>query len=222
VESLLTTAASTEPAAPASPASTQPAGGTPTPPVTPPAADKPAAPTPSTPPKEPASAQTPPAKPATGAPEKYDLNVEANSAFAGDVRTSFEAVARKHGLSNAAAQELLSEVSPKLSAQRAAQIDAAVRAQREQWYADSVNHPKFGGDKLKDTLAVASKALALGDPQLGQFLKDTGLDMHPLIIGWAAAVGRALAPDRIVTAAPGAPSSRKSDGEVFFSKVDKQ
>lgn len=218
VESLLQPAASSNPAAPAptpaTPAAPAATGATApsVPAATPPSTPTPAAPA-STPP------QTPPAAAPTGAPDKYDLKVDQGSAFEGDVRTTFESVAKKHGLSNAAAQELLSEVSPKLVAQRAAQIDSAIAAQRREWHTQSVNHPVWGGAKLPETLATASRALALAGPSLPQFLKDTGLDMHPLIIEWAAHVGRAIAPDRVVTSAPGETAARQTDGQVFFGKV---
>lgn len=207
MESLLTTAAPATEGAPA--ATGQPSATPPSTPGTPPAA----------------SPATPPAEPAATKPAEitYDLKApEGVDFFDGDVRTSFEATAKKHGLSQVAAQELLSEVTPKLAARRAAQIEDQITSVRQSWYRQSVNHPEWGGSKLAETKDLASKALALGGPELPAFLKETGLDMHPLVIGWARKVGQALHPDRVVTAGGGAPSARKSDAEVLFGKVDRQ
>lgn len=215
VESLLTPpVAATEPtgtgtAAPAATPNTPPASGT--------------APTPNADGKQTAPAATPPATPAPKAPEAYKLTLPESGEFNDAVRTAYEGVARKHNLTNEAAQEILNEVAPKLAERRAAQIDAQIKATREGWYAASLADKDIGGDKLKDNLATASKAVALGGPELPAFLKETGLDLHPVVIKWAIAVGKALSPDRIVSSGQGGPSAeRKSDASVIFGTVDKK
>jgi hypothetical protein len=77
--------------------------------------------------------------------------------------------------------------------------------------------PEFGGDKLKGTLELTSRVFALGRPTLGAFLKETGLDNHPELVAWAAAVGKRLSPDALAAATPtNAPATPKSPADGFY------
>jgi hypothetical protein len=68
-------------------------------------------------------------------------------------------------------------------------------------WADAVKADKeIGGDKLAENLAVASKAVALGGPELKELLNSSGLGNHPAVVRWALAIGKALSEDRLVPA----------------------
>ena len=74
--------------------------------------------------------------------------------------------------------------------------------QVEDWEAASRNDPEFGGEKLQENLAIANRALEAYDPQgeIRAMLEETGYGKHPDLIRFLIAIGRDLAPDRMVGA----------------------
>ncbi len=71
-------------------------------------------------------------------------------------------------------------------------------------WAEQVKADKdLGGDKLQETLATASKAIALGPPELKELLNTSGIGNHPAVVKWAYAIGKALSEDRFVSGKAG-------------------
>lgn len=143
-----------------------------------------------------------------GAPEKYELKspIESEQLDEG-VLGHFTDVARELNLPNAAAQKLIDKLAPALREQSAAAVTSMVN----DWEAASRADKEIGGDKLRENLAIAQKALSLGSPELRKFLgpvKDggTGLGSHPEILRWALKVGKALSEDTFVSATSGGDS----------------
>ena len=63
----------------------------------------------------------------------------------------------------------------------------------------SMADKEFGGDKLNENLALASKAMdAFATPELKQVLDQTGLGNHPELIRAFVRVGRQISEDRLV------------------------
>lgn len=137
-----------------------------------------------------------------GAPETYQFKPSEDGATVGEkVGAAFSEVARELNLSNEAAQVLVDKVSPALRAQTAANLTAMV----DGFVKDTNADPEIGGEKLKETLSFARRALDLAPPELRQLLGPlseggTGLGNHKAIIKWAANIGRKLSPDtKVVT-----------------------
>lgn len=133
----------------------------------------------------------------SGAPESYELQTpEGGKELSKDVTTAFTSVARELNLSNKAAQQILDKMSPALAAQAKADVDSM----KQGWLKETNEDPTIGGSRLKETLDVAQRALALAPPELRQLLDVTGLGNHKAVIAGFAAIGRRLSPDaKLVT-----------------------
>jgi hypothetical protein len=122
----------------------------------------------------------------------------------------FVAIAKELKLPKDAAQKVV-DLAVKREQSRMEAHLATVAEWGEQVKADK----ELGGDKLQETLAIASKALALGPPELKGLLNDSGLGSHPLVVKWAHAVGKALSEDRFVTGKTGATPSISTASRLF-------
>lgn len=157
-------------------------------------------PTPVATPPEPAKANegTGEAAPQTrNAPESYTFKSSEEGLTVGDgVASAMSDVFRELDLTQDAAQKIVDKVSPALRAQTQANIKAMV----DGWEAELQADPTIGGSKLPESLALATKALALGSPELRQLLGSTadggtGLGRHKAVVHWLAEIGRRLTPD---------------------------
>lgn len=135
-------------------------------------------------------------KPATGAPEKYDIKPPEGVSMDETGMEAFAGFARDQGLTNEAAQAFLDKLGPVMTQRHADQIAAV----QQQWHDASKNDKEFGGPKFAENLAVAQRALdKFGSPELTQFLVDSGLGKHPEIIRAFHKVGLAVSEDSLVT-----------------------
>ena len=73
--------------------------------------------------------------------------------------------------------------------------------QVQDWEEASRADPEFGGEKLQENLAIANRALEAYDPNgtIRAMLAETGYGNHPDLIRFMLAIGRDLAPDRMVS-----------------------
>ena len=129
------------------------------------------------------------------APEKYEFKVAEGQALDASVMETFEAVARKHDLSQDAAQDIVSEVTAKLAAR---QVDA-INQVRTEWEAASKADKEFGGEKLSENLGMAKAfATKFASPELMKLLDDTGLGNNPEVIRLFVRAGKAISEDSFV------------------------
>jgi hypothetical protein len=128
-----------------------------------------------------------------GAPDKYEFK-DADK-MDPTVLGSFSEAAKAANLTQDAAQKLLETMAPKL----AERTQERVKAVHKQWTEASTTDKEFGGEKLKENLGVARKALdQFGSPELKTFLEDTGLGSHPDVIRMLYRVGKAISEDKFV------------------------
>lgn len=86
--------------------------------------------------------------------------------------------AKAFGLNQDAAQKFIDRELGRTQ-QQATQVTEAVKF----WAKQSVEDSEFGGEKVKENLAIAERGIeAFGTPALRQLLKTTGLGNHPEII----------------------------------------
>jgi hypothetical protein len=178
------------PATPVAPATNEP--GTQTPPVEP---QTPPAPAPVEPP-----APTP--APAPVVPEKYEFKAPEGTEYDPTVIEAYSAAAKTAGLSQEVAQKLIETMTPALAARQLEQVTAI----QEGWRTASSTDKEFGGDKLKENLGVAKKALDQFDPlptgttttPLRTLLETTGLGNHPEVLRVLYRVGQAISEDKFV------------------------
>lgn len=161
--------------------------------------------TPATPPVAPVAEAAKPAEtPKAEAPkaEALSYEIKALEGHSPEVAADFAKFAIESGLPAEKAQAGYESLAKSFQAR----IDKALVEQSAAWQAEVKADATLGGDNLPQTLAMASKALELGPPQLREFLNTSGLGNHPAMVAWAAKIGQALSADTFIagqrTAAP--------------------
>lgn len=147
-------------------------------------------------------------------PESYELSLPEGLTVDEAVTGKFAELAKECELSQEAAQKLYSEMAPLMAQRQKEQIDAVYA----QWKEDAVADKEIGGDKLDENMAFAKKTFdQFGTPELGDFLKASGLANHPELLRWAVRVGKATSEDRM-TGATTKPSSnaQRDPAKVLF------
>jgi hypothetical protein len=179
-------------------------------PVTPPPGETAPAtpPAQTTPPATPAVETPPPAAPAT-----YEFRAPEGKEYDSQLIGAYSEGAKKAGLTQEKAQQLLETMAPILATRQQEQITAV----QQGWIEAAKSDKEFGGDKFQENLGVAKKALEqFGSPELRTLLDQTSLGSHPEVIRLLVKAGKALAEDdRHVTGSP--PSSGGvSDAKSFY------
>jgi hypothetical protein len=148
------------------------------------------------------------AKTTTVAPEKYEFKAPEGSEYAPEVLETFSAAAKEADLSQDAAQKLIEKMAPALIAR---QVDQVTAIQKE-WLDASTADKEFGGEKLRENLGIAKRALDAFDPipagadangkplstPLRALLDETGLGNHPEVLRFMFRAGKAISEDKFV------------------------
>ena len=135
---------------------------------------------------EKAKADTPPE------PYALDFGVYGENVDAGEARF-LSKIAQESGADAASASKLVQDLTLWGQVKHEQQVQA--------WEEASRADPDFGGEKLQENLAIANRALEAYDPQgeLRAMLAETGYGNHPALVRFMVAIGRDLAPDRMVS-----------------------
>lgn len=143
-------------------------------------------------------------------PEKYDFKPPEGMEFDEETINLYAEAAKEAGLSQEKADIILGKIAPHLAQQ---QIKAVEKASAE-WEAASRADPEFGGDKLKENLSIAAKAIEqFATPELKTLLNESRLGNNPEVIRLFYRVGKAISEDGFVSAT-GAPQT--SDARALF------
>lgn len=159
-----------------------------------------------------------------GPPEKYEIKLPEGETIDPKVMGEFEAVAKELGLSNANAQKL-AEFGPKIASLVANKTTETINAAKVDWHKQSMNDKEFGGDKYRENLAVAKKALdSFASPGLVSLLKETGLQMHPEVIRLLYKAGKTISEDSMVNGGNNDKTEDKSPADILYggTKVTKK
>jgi hypothetical protein len=131
----------------------------------------------------------------SGAPEKYELTLPEGQEFDPSFMEAYETAMKDLDLPQEAAQGLIEKIAPALQQHQLASLEAY----KAEWTSSSQADKEFGGDKLKENLAVAKTALEkLGTPELQELIDGTGLGNHPEVIRFFYRTGKALSEDTFV------------------------
>ena len=150
---------------------------------------------------------------AQGAPEAYaDFAMPDGFELAGDMLDSVTSFAKAQNLTQDQAQAIVDmgvKQAQTIMAQISEQATASPVILAEHWAGEwskqTAADPTLGGDKLKDTMALATRVFnTFATPELGKFLKETGLTHHPELIRFMHKVGQAVSEDTLVTPQGGA------------------
>jgi len=146
--------------------------------------------------------ETKPAPVTSTVPEKYEFKAPEGTDFDPGIVEAYSGAAKEAGLSQDAAQKVLEKMAPALAARQTAQVEAI----HKEWSDASTADKEFGGEKLKENLAIARKAYDAYDPipqgqtttPLRTLLETTGLGNHPEIIRLLYRAGKAISEDHFV------------------------
>jgi len=180
---------------------------------TPPATEKPAAETP----KEKPAAEKPAAETPAKAPEKYEFKAPEGMQFTPAVLDAYTGVAKKANLSQEVAQELIDTVTPAIAAAQVEQM----KATHKEWTDAATVDTEFGGEKLKENLGVARKALdAFGTPALRTLLDTTGFGNHPEVLRLLYRAGKAISEDsKLVVGQRGTSTAKPATAVLYDNTV---
>lgn len=166
----------------------------------------------------PIEAAPPPTQPETNAtggekaqadtpPEPYalDFGVYGENVDAGEAQF-LSKIAQESGADAASASKLVQNLTLWGQVKHDLQV--------QDWEAASRADPEFGGDKLDESLATANRVFEAYDPNgtIRAMLTETGYGNHPELIRFMLAIGRDLAPDRMVSAS----GASGLDARAFF------
>jgi hypothetical protein len=154
-----------------------------------------------------------------GAPEKYEpFTPPEGGNLDPAVMDQFAEAARALNLPQDKAQQLINTMAPVIAARQAEQVEAV----RAEWGTQSTADKEFGGDKLPENLAVATKAMtAFGTPELTKLLNDTGLGNHPEVIRFMYRTGKAMSEDKVITGGVPASGIRSTADLLYPSSSSK-
>ena len=139
-------------------------------------------------------------KPPTGAPEKYEeFKVPDGMKPDESLTTEFTGLARKHNLSQEAAQELVDFYGGKLVEKMTKDSADAWAATTATWAKQIQDDPALGGDKFNENAELAKQTIRVfGNDQLVEFLNATGLGNHPELFKFCLRIGQGMKEDKVV------------------------
>ena len=128
-------------------------------------------------------------------PEPYELEAPEGYPIPADKLKSLTAHFNEIGLTREQAEKQIEYMS-----RQYAEFQESQKSQRSAWISEIKGDKEFGGEKFKETVADAKRALAQfdDDGSIRGMLNETGYGDNPAIIKIFAKVGRALAEDRII------------------------
>ena len=140
--------------------------------------------------------------------EYTDFIIPEGSTLNGEVLEDYKLAAKECGLDQANAQKLIEFGA-------IAQAKALDKMSNE-WAELSAKDKEFGGDKLHENLAIASKARdAFATPELKALLESTKLGNHPELIRAFYKIGKAMSEDKLVSGSK-APGSAQTLAEKLY------
>lgn len=156
------------------------------------------------------ASETPPA-----APETYSLKLPEGSRLDPSRVESIASLAKERGLSNEAAQEILTREHEAVQQYASAQ-ETVLEKEKERWLTDLRADKEIGGDHLNKKVEQASRVVKkFGTPEFNKALNDTGLGNHPELVRVFARIADAMGEDNLVLpgAAPSGPASLR---DLFY------
>jgi hypothetical protein len=155
-----------------------------------------------------------------GAPEKYELKPAEGFTLDEALLAKAEPVFKELNLTNEQAQKA-ADLFAAIKTQEAADSQAAIVKQVEDWFTAVKTDPEIGGKVFDTTVKHAQAAIGrFASPSLKQFLSDTGLRNHPELVRTFAKIGAAMSEDTIST---GSSAKEKPDAASrIFPSMNKK
>lgn len=166
-------------------------------------------------------------------PEKYDLKIPDGSTLDAKYVDSIAQFSKERGLSNEQAQAILERDNVLMKSwneKQAAETAANARGGKawtervNKWEADALADKEIGGtpENLRQSSELCRRVLDKHfDPGIINFLNETGLGSHPLLMKGFAKLGRLMADDKFVGGGQKT-QEKKSHAEILYSKHNQQ
>lgn len=154
-----------------------------------------------------------------GAPDEYtEFELPENVNMDSPVMDEFKAVAKETGLSQEAAQKMVT-LAAKMQTNVVDKLRSHVDTTAKEWAATAKADPEFGGAQFDASLGLAKKALdTFGTPELKTLLKESRMGSNPEVIRFMVRAGKAISQDGFVSGRASA-STPKADHEVFYGNT---
>lgn len=136
----------------------------------------------------------------SGAPEKYEaFKLGEDTVVESEGLQAFSEAARKHGLSQEAAQEFVDSLAPSVENH----LKSRVVEQAKHWAEEAEADKEIGGSDFKANIATAKKAYDhYATDELRHVLTATGLSNHPEVLRLFYRLGKNLQQDSGVNGSP--------------------
>lgn len=133
------------------------------------------------------------------APDKYaDFTLPDGVMITPETLTEFTTLAKDLKLSQVDAQKV-AELGAKHMQNFVKQQEVLLNEAKSDWYKKSETDKEFGGEKLKENVALAKNALeTFGSPELKQMLNATGLENHPEVVRLFYRIGSKISGDNVI------------------------
>lgn len=166
-------------------------------------------------------------------PEKYDLKIPDGSTLDAKYVDSIAQFSKERKLTNEQAQAILERDNTLMkswSEKQAAEAAENARGGKawtervNKWEADALADKEIGGSKenLAKSSELCKRVLDKHfDPGIINFLNETGLGSHPLLLKGFAKLGRLMADDKLVGGGQKT-QEKKSHAEILYSKHNNQ
>lgn len=185
----------------------------------PPATEKPATETG----KEKPATETGKQTPTKNAPEKYEFKAPEGKEYDSQLLEAFTGAAKEADLSQEVAQKLIDTMGPALAERQVEQVKAVITG----WTEQSKSDAEFGGEKFKENLGIAKKALDAFDPipsgekttALRTLLDTSGMGNHPELIRVLYRAGKAISEDKFVAGTVSGKGPAKDATSVLYDKT---
>lgn len=140
---------------------------------------------------------------------KYELKQPNESLLDDGALTRIAEYAKKRGLTNEQAQELVEFENQALQKFHQDQVEQ-LKTKSEQWKATLLQDKEFGGEAFKANAEIAKRAVQkFATPEFIKTLDETGLGNHPELVKMFYRIGKAMANDSFVK--PSAQAATKKD-----------
>jgi hypothetical protein len=130
-------------------------------------------------------------------PVEYKFNVPEGVVADPEITAEFTTLAKELGLPADKAQQVY-DLGLKLSQKTAANYQETITKTQAEWRSLSEADKEFGGDRLKESQAIAKRAVEVY-PEISEFLAESKLGDHPEVFRWMYRVGRVLGEDRTIS-----------------------
>jgi hypothetical protein len=153
--------------------------------------------------------------------ELQDLTLPKDSLIDAATAASVKEFAKERGLNQEQAQAILERENKALQTFQKGQSERLI-AQEKEWRKLAEADKEIGGDAFNENLVLAKRGLeAFASEGFVEFLENSGLGSHPVVLKTFARIGKAIAEDKIISASASPGEKRdRTTAEILYGSND--